>query len=165
MFEDRLEVALGDRSALADLAGDLEQESRIVGCRKLVIAAAVADAHSEVDHPEGGVLVERLVTIGPAGCPLVAEFAPQSLVGPFATTILSARSWIADALSIRHRLPRLWERVVAGQVHHWKARQIATKRWMRPCCKSTRSRIGNGNGWRRRNGKSVPPSPRPGCGR
>ena len=29
-------------------------------------------------------------------------------------------------MTIRHRLPRLWERVVTGDVHHWKARQIAT---------------------------------------
>ena len=56
------------------------------GCRKLVIAAAWADAHSEVDHPDGGLLVERLVSIGPAWMPPVAEFAPQGLVGPFDTT-------------------------------------------------------------------------------
>jgi hypothetical protein len=71
-------------------------------------------------------LVERLISIGPAGCPPVAEFAPQGLVGPFDTSTQSARSWLADALTIRHRLPRLWERVLAGEVHHWKARQIAT---------------------------------------
>ena len=32
---------------------------------------------------------------------------------------------MGDGLAIRHRLPRLWERVVAGEVPHWKARQIA----------------------------------------
>ncbi len=125
MFDERLEVALGDRRALADLAAEVEQQQRWWGCRRLVIAAAWADAHSEVDHPDGGMLVERLVRIGPAGTPPVAEFAPQGLVGPFNTTVHSARSWVADSLAIRHRLPRLWERVVAGEVHHWKARQIA----------------------------------------
>jgi hypothetical protein len=126
MFEDRLEAALGDRRALADLAASVEHESRISGCRKLVVAGAWADAHSEVDHPDGGLLVERLVSIGPAGCPPVTEFAPQGLVGPFDCSPQSARSWLADALTIRHRLPRLWDRVVANEVHHWKARQIAT---------------------------------------
>ena len=87
MFDERLEVALGDRHALADLAGDVEREQRLWGCRKVVIAAAWADAHSEVDHPDGGMLVERLVRIGPAGTPPAAEFAPQGLVAPFNTTV------------------------------------------------------------------------------
>jgi len=125
MFDERLEAALGDPRALADLACEVEHEQRLWGCRKLVIAAAWADAHSDVDHPDGGLLVERLVRIGPAGTPPVAEFAPQGLVGPFNTTVQSAKAWMGDSLAIRHRLPKLWERVVAGEVHHWKVRQIA----------------------------------------
>jgi len=126
MFEVELEAALGDSRALTDLAADVERDSRIAGCRKLLVAAVWADAHSSVDHPDGGLLVERLVQLAPVGCPPVAEFAAQGLVGPFDASTQSVRSWIADALTIRHRLPRLWERVVAGDVHHWKARQIAT---------------------------------------
>lgn len=126
MFDDELEAALGDSRALTDLAAEAESEHRVAGCHKLILAAAWADAHSSVDHPEGGPLVERLIPIGPAGCPPVAEFAAQGLVGPFDASSQSVRSWMVDALTIRHRLPRLWERVVAGDVHHWKARQIAT---------------------------------------
>jgi len=126
MFAAELEAALGDSRTLTDLAADVENDARIAGCRKLLVAAAWADAHSAVDHPDGGLLVERLVPIGPVGCPAVAEFAAQGLVGPFDASTPSVRSWMADALTIRHRLPRLWERVVAGDVHHWKARQIAT---------------------------------------
>ena len=126
MFDGDLEAALGDSRALADLAANAENDSRVAGCHKLLVAAAWADAHSSVDHPDGGLLVERLVPIGPVGCPAVAEFAAQGLVGPFDASTQSVRSWMADALTIRHRLPRLWERVVAGDVHHWKARQIAT---------------------------------------
>ena len=125
MFEDRLEAALGDRRVLADLAARAEQQSKRWGCRKLVVAAAWADAHSEVDHLEGGVLVERLVKIGPVGTPPVAEFAPEGLIGPYGTSTGSARSWMSDALTVRHRLPRLWERVQAGEIHAWQARKIA----------------------------------------
>ncbi len=107
MFDNRLEAALGDRHVLADLAAEVEREQRLWGCRKLVIAAAWADAHSDVDHPDGGLLVERLVSIGPAGTPPVAEFAPQGLVPPFGTTIQSARAWMGDSLTIRHRLPQV----------------------------------------------------------
>ena len=51
MFDERLETALGDRHALADLAAHTEHQSKQWGCRKLVIAAAWADARSEVDDP------------------------------------------------------------------------------------------------------------------
>ncbi|HEY5849131.1 MAG TPA: HNH endonuclease signature motif containing protein [Microlunatus sp.] len=125
MFEDGLEAALGDRSALADLSAAVQQDHKIAGCRKLVLAAAWADAHSTVDHPDGGLLVEQLVALGPVGCPLVAETAAAGLVLPFHTSIQGVRGWIGDALNLRHRLPQLWARVVSGEVHHWKAREIA----------------------------------------
>lgn len=125
MFEDGLEAALGDRRALADLSSVVQNDHKIAGCRKLVLAAAWADAHSVVDHPDGGLLVEQLVPVGPVGCPLVAETAAAGLVLPFQTSIQGVRGWIGDALNLRHRLPQLWARVVAGEVHHWKAREIA----------------------------------------
>ncbi len=43
MFDDELAAALGDRQALADLAAGVEQDSRVAGCRKLVVAAAWAE--------------------------------------------------------------------------------------------------------------------------
>ena len=125
MFDDGLEAALGDRRALADLSATVQLDHKIAGCRKLVLAAAWADAHSSVDHPDGGPLVEQLVAIGPVGCPPVAETAAAGLVLPFQTSIQGVRGWIRDALNLRHRLPQLWARMVTGEVHHWKARAIA----------------------------------------
>lgn len=125
MFDDGLEAAQGDRRVLADLAGDVEAEVRRSGCRKLLVAAAWADAHSEVEHPDGGMLVERLLPLGPDGCPLVAETCSAGLALAFHTSIQAAKGWISDALNVRHRLPRLWERVVAGEVYAWKSREIA----------------------------------------
>ncbi len=125
MFDDRLEGALGNARALADLAGDTESEVRLLGCRKLRVAAAWADAHSDVDHPDGGMVVERLLPFGPAGCPPVAETCTGSLALAFRTSTQSAKGWITDALTVRHRLPRLWERVLVGEVYAWKAREIA----------------------------------------
>ena len=90
---------------------------------------------------------------------------------------------------IRHRLPQLWERVKAGEVLAWKAREVArrttelsmlsarvvdrivTGRWscspgagsrscsMRPCCRSMRRPTSSGRLGRRRNGMCEPPSP------
>ena len=121
MFGNRLEAALGNRRALADLAAHTEHQSKQWGCRKLVIAGAWADARSDVDRPEGGVLVERLVSIGPVGTPPVAEFAPQGLIGPFGTSIASARSWMGRRAHHPAPAPRLWERVQAGQVRGWQS--------------------------------------------
>ena len=72
MFDERLEVALGDRPALADLAAEVEQQQRWWGCRKLVIAAAWADAHSEVDH--------RVARMPSSGLPLHLG-VPDSVLG------------------------------------------------------------------------------------
>ena len=61
MFEDRLEGALGNSRALADLDAETENGVRQLGCRKFRVAAASADAHSDVDHPDGGMVAERLL--------------------------------------------------------------------------------------------------------
>lgn len=128
MFDDRLDVALGDARALAELAGDTESEVRVSGCRKLRAAAAWADAHSAVEHADGGLATERLLPFAPSGCPLVAETCAAGLALAFRTSIQSAKGWISDALNVRHRLPRLWERVLAGEVYAWKTREIARAR-------------------------------------
>ncbi|MFP5283819.1 MAG: hypothetical protein ACLGIF_10265, partial [Actinomycetes bacterium] len=63
--------------------------------------------------------------LGGEGTPPVAEFAAAELGPLLATTTGSARHLIADALDLRHRLPRLWARVLAGQVRAGKARKVA----------------------------------------
>ncbi len=104
-------------------------EARAVADRAEVVlmeaAAHYADLHAVVDHPsglegglEGGALpgTERLVTLGGPGTPQVAEFAPAELGAVLAMSPHAATVLIGDALDLRHRLPRLWSRVVAGQV-------------------------------------------------
>jgi hypothetical protein len=39
--------------------------------------------------------------------------------------MMAARALIADALDLRYRLPRLWDRVLTGGVGAWQARKIA----------------------------------------
>ena len=47
----------------------------------------------------------------------------------FATALGHTTQWgslfIRDALIVRHRLPLLWQRVIAGEVEPWRARRIA----------------------------------------
>ena len=59
------------------------------------------------------------------GAPWVAEFAPVDLAAALGITHDAARQLIADALELAYRLPRLWKRVLAGEVPVWRARLIA----------------------------------------
>ena len=68
---------------------------------------------------------EGLVPLAGPGAPWVAEFAPVDLAAALGITQDAGRQLIADALELAHRLPRLWERVVAGEVPVWRARLIA----------------------------------------
>ena len=130
MFEQWLEESLGDPGALLSLAADNHATERRVGCRKLQLAAAWADCHGETTDPEqadreSSVLLDRFVRMGPLGTPLVAETCPSSLALAQRSSVAAARLLIGDAVNIRHRLPRLWERVKAGEMLAWKAREVA----------------------------------------
>ena len=99
----------------------LEAESRV-----LVLAAAWADAH-DLDAARGDYrpLVERACAWGGAGTPSVSEYCAHELGALQGTGSVAARMLIADALDLRHRLPRLWRQVQAGQVRAWQARKVA----------------------------------------
>ena len=136
MFESKLEEALGDPSALLRLAADTVAAERQAGCRKLVIAAAWAGCHGAPTELEladdaaieaQSALVDRFVRIGPTGTPLVAECSPAELGKALQTGPAAAKNLMRVALIVRYRLPRLWERVKAGEVWLWKVRQIAER--------------------------------------
>ena len=97
----------------------------------LAAAAHWADLHgvldADPDDPDSHALpgMEQLVQLGGAGTPVVAEFAPAELGAELAMSPFAARQLIADALDLRHRLPALWARVLAGEVKPWIARKTA----------------------------------------
>ena len=73
---------------------------------------------------------EQLVDLGGDGCPQVPEFIALEIAALLRTSHTSARGLIADALSVRHRHPRLWRAVMDGALPLWQARKIAqTVRW------------------------------------
>lgn len=101
----------------------LEQE-----CALVELAAHWADLH----HPDSQVVVEKPLPgaergrrLGGEGTPEVLEFAAAELGARMQTTIGSARALMADALDIRHRLPALWQLVLAGEVASWRVRKVA----------------------------------------
>ncbi len=94
----------------------------------LQAAAHWADLHGNLGvDPDSHALpgMEQLVQLGGDGTPEVAEFAPAELGAELAMSPFAARQLIADALDLRHRLPRLWGRVLAGEVKPWIGRKTA----------------------------------------
>src|SRR6478752_7200135 len=69
---------------------------------------------------------DELAIAGP-GAPLVAEFCVAELALALGMSTGAGKRYLGDAVETRYRLPRLWKRVVAGEVPVWRARQIATR--------------------------------------
>ena len=59
------------------------------------------------------------------GAPWVSEFAVMELGAALGVSTDSAKRYVGCALEVRYRLPRLWERVAAGELPFWKAKTIA----------------------------------------
>jgi hypothetical protein len=97
--------------------------------RQLTLAAAWADLHPpESIHDAASFTVpgcEHEEPIAGEGAPLVAEFCVAELGGVLGISTTAAKKLIGHALELRHRLPRLWTQVHAGQVPAWRARAVA----------------------------------------
>ncbi len=150
MFDDEFTKAREYPAALGDLVAETHAAERLHGCRRLVLAAAWADLFTDPDElPErdpdgawrervgprgtgrvprrGGPDTEGFIRPGGRGTPWIAETCPAELGLWQQQSPGSARCLIGDALDLRHRLPRLWSRIVAGEVHAWKARTVAAR--------------------------------------
>src|SRR6478609_4030680 len=114
------------------------------------VLGAVREVHSEITdleirklqlavewaimHPAESILKaatvdgteDELAIAGP-GAPLVAEFCVAELALALGMSTGAGKRYLGDAVETRYRLPRLWKRVVAGEVPVWKARQIASR--------------------------------------
>ncbi len=90
-------------------------------------AARWADLHGELARATSPLLPgsEQLVQFGGAGTPGVAEFAPAELGVVLAKASSAAERLVGDALDLRHRLPKLWARICAGEVKPWIGRKCA----------------------------------------
>lgn len=119
-----------DADATLDRARESQRRVNLADAEVMALAAHWADMHGVLDGPgadEGRALpgMERLIQYGGEGTPEVAEFAPAELAAELGISPAAGLSLIADALDLRHRLPRLWQRVLAGEVRRWMARKAA----------------------------------------
>jgi hypothetical protein len=75
---------------------------------------------------------DRELQVAGEGAPTVAEFAIADYALAAGMSTDAGRAFLGDAVETRHRLPRLWSRVMAGQVRVWKARKIAQSTYALP---------------------------------
>ena len=120
------DLSPADLLASIKASRDLEHAE---AARQLALAAAWADLHPpESIHDAASFTVpgcEHEEPIAGEGAPLVAEFCVAELGTVLGISTTAAKKLIGHALELRHRLPRLWEQVHAGQVPAWRARAVA----------------------------------------
>ncbi|MBD8870062.1 HNH endonuclease signature motif containing protein [Nocardioides donggukensis] len=98
--------------------------------RLLQDACAWADLHPpEGIHPAATVCTALFgdtgLPLAGQGAPAVAEFCVAEFAAGVGLGTESGKALIGEALELRHRLPNLWSRVMAGDLAAWKARRVA----------------------------------------
>ena len=68
---------------------------------------------------------EQPVTLAGPGAPLVREFSVAEFAAAIGVGTETGKHYLGHALELRYRLPRLWARVVSGDLAAWKARRVA----------------------------------------
>jgi hypothetical protein len=126
MFDSGIKLPAVGAARLAGLIEQNHTELMVRECRMLQLACAWADAHY-LDSGDDGYqpLIQRAGAWGGEGTPEVSEYCAAELGALQGTGMAAARALIADALDLRYRLPRLWDRVLTGGVRAWQARKIA----------------------------------------
>ena len=127
MFDRQVDGG-SDAATTLSLVSGAHRQILEQGCALVELAAHWSDLH----HPDSQVPAEKTLPgaeqgrqLGGEGTPEVLEFAASELGARMETSYGSARALMADALDIRHRLPQLWQLIVAGCVPSWRARKVA----------------------------------------
>ena len=133
MFELLDRVADLDATTALAAARDRRAAADRAEAELLAIAAHWADLHAALPDQDAAGFdgrlridgAERLVPLAGAGTPEVAEFAPAELGAGLGCSTYAAGLLVGNALELRHRLPRLWGRVMDGRLPAWRACRIA----------------------------------------
>ena len=137
MFEGDLSEL--DTGTLLSVGAEFRAAEDHAAVRQLEVALAFADRHPDprgdtdtgFDTGHGAGYGEDLAggergrVYGGSGCPAVAEFAVAEFGAVFGWSSGTAEAFIGEALALRHRLPRIWAKVLAGEAVPWRARYVA----------------------------------------
>jgi hypothetical protein len=116
---DVLRAARAERRA-ADAA-----EARLC---QLAIEWAVMHSADSIHPPATYILrgcgQTDLPLAGP-GAPTIAEFAVAEFAASIGLSTEAGKRYLGEAIELRYRLPKLWDRVQSGDLPAWKARFVA----------------------------------------
>ncbi|MFC5176726.1 HNH endonuclease signature motif containing protein [Nocardioides taihuensis] len=115
---------LRDRRAAADAA-----EADI-----LKAAAQWAAMHSEAAlDPAEPVFGDKVASLAGPGAPGILEFSVMEFAAALGMSTGWGAAYLGAAIELRHRLPKVWARVMAGDLQAWRARRIAEATvWLSP---------------------------------
>ena len=68
---------------------------------------------------------DTMLELAGAGAPEVSDFAVTELATALGRTRESGRLLVGDVVEAKHRLPKVWARLLAGHVTAWRVRRLA----------------------------------------
>src|SRR5215208_8372549 len=109
-----------------ELLAEIRDRRAMVVEQEIATVRAIADwagQHVVVDEADAATLIERgldtgLPLAGP-GAPLISDFAVMELSALLCRSQDSGRNYVGQVIELAHRLPRLWGRVLDGEVPVW----------------------------------------------
>jgi hypothetical protein len=96
-------------------------------CR-LAVEWAVLHPAESIHEPATHVLKgfgQTDLALAGEGAPTVAEYAVPELAAAIGMSTEAGKRFLGECLELRYRLPRLWDRLVCGDLSSWKARFVA----------------------------------------
>ncbi|GAA5148264.1 hypothetical protein GCM10023340_21900 [Nocardioides marinquilinus] len=111
---------------LLDAVESVVAEQARVDVAKLraVLAWAAENELQDADYITDALAEPGLEVAGP-GAPVVHEWAALDLAAVMGVSTDSGLRYLGHALELRHRLPRLFARVIGGEVPVWRAFRVA----------------------------------------
>src|SRR5919112_357303 len=65
------------------------------------------------------------IPVAGPGAPLVAEFSIAEFAAAIGLPTEAGKRYVGHAVELRYRLPRLWKRVIRGDLAGWRARRAS----------------------------------------
>ncbi len=124
MFDDAAKVDDLDTGACARELEAAVTARRRAEAWQLVLVARWADLHHPGSSPSPATRARSAVG-GSEGTPEVTEFATTELGLLLEVSTITASVLLRDVLDLRHRLPRTWAAITAGELDGWKGRPLA----------------------------------------